>query len=234
MLAQTSRPHTAPVHHTAVVPCAKLPELSSLIPALPAGTPCPRPLFTVTRVPDLRADYISPLVGPDLRAILDPPPTVISLVYTDEKVGDGPLVQHDKYTEVLYTGYLVNGTKFDSDNNPAKPFGFPLGEHRVIPGWDMGLEGMHVGGKRRLFIPYQLAYGDNGRGPIPPKAMLVFDIEVLRQTDAPPAPAPTGPMPRPAPPAANRTTPPAGTAVPPPVHSTTPSTATQPATEPKK
>jgi peptidylprolyl isomerase len=231
------------MHRASEPECAKLPELSPKIPALPPGTPCPKPLFTVTRTTDLHADYISPLVSPDLRKVLDPPPMVISLVYADEKIGSGPLVEHDKNTEVLYTGYLLDGTRFDSSTNPAKPFNFELGAHHVIPGWDMGLEGMHIGGKRRLFVPYELAYGENGRGPIPPKAMLVFDIEVLNQTDAPPAP-PARPMPpRPmmphvppsAPHAPEAKTPPspAGTAAPPPVTSTTPATSTSP-TEPKK
>jgi peptidylprolyl isomerase len=222
-----------------VVACASLPEISSTIPALPAGTPCPRPLFTVTRVSDLHADYISPLVSPDLRAILDPPPVVISLVYADEKVGSGPLVLHDKYTEVLYTGYLPNGTVFDSNTNAAKPFGFVLGAHHVIAGWDMGLEGMHVGGKRRLFVPYQLAYGDRGNPPrIPPKSMLIFDIEVLKQSDfPPPTPSAMRPMPRPVLPATKPATSPAGTAAPPPVTSTTPPASTQPtppSSEPRK
>jgi peptidylprolyl isomerase len=246
LLAQTTKApvhHTSAVHHPAVVECAKLPVLSPKIPALPPGTPCPRPLFTVTRNSDLHADYISPLVSPELRQMLDPPPTVISLVYADEKAGSGPLVEHDKSTQVLYTGYLVDGTAFDSSTNPAKPFSFVLGGHHVIPGWDMGLEGMHIGGKRRLFIPFQLAYGENGRGPIPPKAMLVFDIQVLNQSDAPPAPPagafpPRPPAPR-VPPAAPHAPSPAGTAAPPPVNSTTPATSTQPtqpasSTEPKK
>jgi peptidylprolyl isomerase len=247
VLAQT--PSKSPVHrpaateHHTTVTCAKLPELSPKIPALPAGTPCPKPLFTVTQTPSLHADYISPMVGPDLRKILDPQPIVISLAYVDEKVGSGPLVEHDKETQVLYTGYLVDGTKFDSDTDPAKPYSFALGGHHVIPGWDMGLEGMRVGGKRRLFVPYQLAYGDNGRPPvIPGKSMLIFDIEVLKQTDAAPTPPPGAfqSMPRPVPSAPSRpTTSPAGKAAPPPVSSTTPATSTQPtqpssSAEPKK
>ena len=63
------------------------------------------------------------------------------------------------------------------------------GKRKVIPGWDAGFEGMRVGGKRRLFIPYQLAYGEKGRGKIPPKAELVFDVELMDVQDAPPAEA---------------------------------------------
>ncbi|HEY5380625.1 MAG TPA: FKBP-type peptidyl-prolyl cis-trans isomerase [Acidobacteriaceae bacterium] len=244
--AQATRPavhRTTPVHRPAAVECAKLPELSPKIPALPAGTPCPKPLFTVTQTSSLHADYISPLVSPELRQMLAPAPIVISLVYADEKAGSGPLVEHGKSTDVLYTGYLVDGTTFDSSTDPAKPLSFVLGGHHVIPGWDMGLEGMHIGGKRRLFVPYQLAYGENGRGPIPPKAMLVFDIQVLNQTDAPPAPPAGAVAPRPPaphlPPAAPHAPSPAGTAAPPPVNSTTPATSTQPTQpsstiEPKK
>jgi peptidylprolyl isomerase len=252
LLAQTTPTHTTttaarrPATASTAGACAHLPELSSKIPALPAGTPCPRPLFTVTRVQPIHADYISPLVSPDLRAVLDPPSEVISLVYADVKTGTGPLVEHGKYTDVVYTGYLADGTIFDSNNDRTKPFNFPLGGHRVIPGWDMGLEGMRVGGKRRLFIPYTLAYGEQGRPPkIPPKSMLIFDIEVLNQTAVPPAgalgtqPVPNRPLPRPTPPAgepggavpqgATAPSSPAGAAAPPPVNSTTPSTSTQPA-----
>ena len=89
------------------------------------------------------------------------------------------------YYTVNYTGYLVDGTKFDSSEG-KEPITFPYGAHRVIQGWDTGFEGMHVGGKRRLFVPYQLAYGEAGRPPvIPAKAELVFDVELV-SLQAPP------------------------------------------------
>ena len=88
-----------------------------------------------------------------------------------------------------YTGWLQNGIKFDSSRDslpngtPREPISFPLGSRRVIAGWDTGFEGMRVGGQRRLFIPYQLAYGETGRGEIPPRAPLIFDVELMAVAD---------------------------------------------------
>jgi peptidylprolyl isomerase len=90
---------------------------------------------------------------------------------------------------VHYTGWLRDGTKFDSSRDRSTPFTFVQGRRAVIPGWDAGFEGMRVGGRRRLFIPYQLAYGEKGRNSIPPKSALIFDVELLDVKDAPPAPA---------------------------------------------
>jgi peptidylprolyl isomerase len=122
----------------------------------------------------------------------------IELKYIDAKIGTGELAKPGwKYT-VHYTGWLYNGTKFDSSVDRGTPLDFTQGAHRVIPGWDQGFAGMHVGGKRRLFIPYQLAYGERGSGPIPPKSDLIFDIELIAQSD-PNAPPPTPPAAPPAP-----------------------------------
>ena len=93
-----------------------------------------------------------------------------------------------KVFSVHYTGWLLDGTKFDSSRE-KKPLSFEQGKRKVIPGWDAGFEGMRVGGKRRLFIPYQLAYGEKGRGKIPPKAELIFDVELMDVQDPPPAEA---------------------------------------------
>lgn len=187
--------------------CAKLPDMSPKIPALPAGLPCPKPLYTLTRKPDVVLDYASPLVTPELRATLDEKPTTISLVYVDTKVGTGPLAQPHMFYTVHYTGYLPDGTKFDSSVDRNEPFTFPYGGHRVIAGWDTGFEGMRLGGKRRLFVPYQLGYGDAGHPPvIPARSELIFDVELISQSATQPAPkAP------PAPPASSSpSTPPAG------------------------
>lgn len=107
--------------------------------------------------------------------------------YIDVALGTGKLAEPGKVYSVHYTGWLLDGTKFDSSRNRGKPLSFEQGKRKVIPGWDAGFEGMRVGGKRRLFIPYQLAYGEKGRGKIPPKAELIFDVELMDVTDPPPA-----------------------------------------------
>lgn len=210
--AQTAPVHHAAttVHHTTTVGCAKLPELSPKIPALPAGLPCAKPLYTLTHTPDIHLDYASPLLSPELRATLAGGKTTYSLLYVDTKIGTGPLAQPKKYYTVHYTGYLTDGTKFDSSVDRGEPISFPYGQHRVIAGWDTGFEGMHVGGKRRIFIPYELAYGEAGRPPvIPAKAELVFDVEFIAQGDEMPKPkAPPAPPTPPAPAAAKPATPP--------------------------
>jgi peptidylprolyl isomerase len=101
------------------------------------------------------------------------------LRFIDVKIGDGPEAQPAQEYTVHYTGWLRDGTKFDSSVDRGRPLTFIQGRRMVIGGWDMGFEGMRVGGKRRLFLPYQLAYGEKGRGKIPPKAELIFDVELL-------------------------------------------------------
>ena len=119
------------------------------------------------------------------------PKPLYALRYIDTVIGTGPLAESRKYYTVHYTGWLTDGTKFDSSVDRGTPITFPYGARQVIPGWDTGFEGMHVGGKRRLFIPYQLAYGETGRPPvIPAKADLIFDIELVDQSDTPPQPKP--------------------------------------------
>ena len=111
------------------------------------------------------------------------------LRYIDVKAGDGPAAQPGQEYTVHYTGWLRDGTKFDSSVDRGDPFKFIQGRRMVISGWEMGFEGMKVGGKRRLFLPYQLAYGEKGRGKIPPMAELIFDVELLGVKDVT-APAP--------------------------------------------
>ena len=124
--------------------------------------------------------------------------TEFALRYIEINPGTGPLAQPGERYTVHYTGWLHDGTKFDSSVDRGTPFDFVQGQHHVITGWDEGFEGMRVGGKRRLFIPWELAYGAQGRSPIPPKADLIFDIELINATDpnAPPPPAPSADVPK--------------------------------------
>src|SRR5580700_4495580 len=113
----------------------------------------------------------------------------VTMHYIDIALGTGAPAAPGKQYTVHYTGWLRNGTKFDSSVDRKEPLKFVQGRRLVISGWEVGFEGMKVGGKRRLFIPYQLAYGENGQGAIPPKSELIFDVELLTVTDVPPAPA---------------------------------------------
>jgi len=100
-------------------------------------------------------------------------------LYTqDLLLGTGADIVNGKVARVTYSGWLINGTRFDS-NVGGTPFSFTVGGSQVIAGWDLGLVGMKVGGKRRLVIGSSLGYGRSGSGPIPPNATLVFDVEVL-------------------------------------------------------
>jgi FKBP-type peptidyl-prolyl cis-trans isomerase FkpA len=102
------------------------------------------------------------------------------LKYTDDQVGTGAEAQAGKTVSVHYTGWLTDGTKFDSSKDRGQPFSFPLGAGRVIKGWDEGVAGMKVGGKRTLMIPPDLGYGARGApGAIPPNATLKFEVELL-------------------------------------------------------
>lgn len=133
-----------------------------------------------------------PVVPTNIPAVTAPLKYEFALRYQDITVGTGDLAVVGKVYKVHYTGWLEDGTKFDSSYDRGRPIEFPQGMHRVIPGWDDGFEGMRVGGKRRLFIPWQLAYGEQGRGQIPPRANLIFDLELVDQHDlSAPAPMPT-------------------------------------------
>ena len=106
--------------------------------------------------------------------------TPSGLQYEDLVVGGGPTPQAGQTAVVHYTGWLDNGTKFDSSVDSGRPFEFPLGQGRVIKGWDEGVATMKVGGKRRLLVPPELGYGSQGfPGAIPPNARLTFEVELL-------------------------------------------------------
>jgi FKBP-type peptidyl-prolyl cis-trans isomerase len=109
-----------------------------------------------------------------------PAANVTELQKVDLVVGNGAEAVKGKRVTVHYTGTLTDGSKFDSSVDRGDPFKFNLGAGMVIKGWDEGVAGMKVGGKRKLTIPYQMAYGEEGRPPkIPPKATLIFDVELL-------------------------------------------------------
>ncbi len=103
-----------------------------------------------------------------------------SLAVTDLVIGTGEVATAGSLVTVHYTGSLANGQTFDSSLTRGEPFEFTLGRGAVIAGWDLGLEGMKVGGKRRLVIPPALGYGVADYGPIPGNSTLVFEVELLR------------------------------------------------------
>jgi peptidylprolyl isomerase len=249
--AQTAAPAAkAPVHHAAATAtphttvaakpatCSTdIPPLSPKIPALPAGSPCPKPLYTLTSTPGVKLSYVAPVVNPGLAEELGLDSSSFSLSYVDTKIGAGPLAQPHMWYTIHYTGYLTDGTKFDSSLDRGEPISIDYGKHMVIPGWDTGFDGMHVGGKRRLFIPFQLAYGATAHGPIPARSALVFDVELVSQSATQPAPKtpPAPPTPAAKPGDAKPATPAApapGTTTPaaPASGTTTPAPATPPST----
>jgi peptidylprolyl isomerase len=244
-----AKPHPAATHAAAAAThaCSKLPEISPKVPALPAGLPCAKPLYTILTIPTVKLIDVSPFESPELQDSLGiPAPATITLSYIDTKAGTGELAAPHKWYSMKYHGYLADGTEFDaSDKHPEQgpTFSFhqgpqgPQGQRQVIVGWDTGLDGMRVGGKRRIFIPWQLGYGPNGNPPkIPGKAELIFDVEFVGQSDTEPKP-PTPPTPpaaaapaQPAPTAAPPATEPAATA---PDPSSAPPATAPTSTEPK-
>ncbi|NOX43371.1 MAG: FKBP-type peptidyl-prolyl cis-trans isomerase [Gammaproteobacteria bacterium] len=112
---------------------------------------------------------------------------ITELVIIDQSTGGGPIAEAGKRVHVHYTGWLYNdsaedkkGNEFDSSLSRDKPFVFTLGKKQVIAGWDKGVAGMKVGGKRRLIIPSNMAYGRRGSGSsIPPNSVLLFDVELV-------------------------------------------------------
>lgn len=110
----------------------------------------------------------------------EPITTPSGLKYEDIEAGMGPTAQSGQKAKVHYTGWLTSGQQFDSSKDRNDPFEFTLGVGQVIKGWDEGVQGMKVGGKRKLTIPPDLGYGSRGAGGvIPPNAELIFEVELL-------------------------------------------------------
>ena len=106
--------------------------------------------------------------------------TESGLQYIVLREGSGATPERGQQVNVHYTGWLTDGTKFDSSVDRGEPIAFPIGTGYVIPGWDEGILAMKVGEQRRLIIPFELAYGEAGRLPvIPPRATLIFDVELV-------------------------------------------------------
>ncbi len=167
-VAQTA---ATPAHHAR--PHAAAAKTPAKTPACPAAEP-------------------APALPPGIPPAAGPVQTLFALRYIDMQAGTGDPVTPGEFLTVHYTGWLQsNGAKFDSSLDRGQPITFQQGAHRVIGGWDSGFAGMRVGGKRRLFIPYQLAYGDAGHPPvIPPASDLIFDIELVAASATPPGASP--------------------------------------------
>ena len=156
-------------------------------PAAQEGSPEPSasapPVVEVAPTPVITIEPIAAQPPPDFEETDKPVETTASgLMYIDLEEGTGPMPASGQTVAVQYTGWLVNGTRFDSSWERGTPLTFPIGSGKVIPGWEEGVSTMRVGGKRRLIIPPNLAYGSAGNGPIPPNATIVFDVDLVAIT----------------------------------------------------
>ncbi|MGH7552243.1 MAG: FKBP-type peptidyl-prolyl cis-trans isomerase [Longimicrobiales bacterium] len=152
-------------------PPADEPPAAAAAPTQTCATPVPGAPAGVTV-----AQEYAPALGVDLAQMTR---TDSGLCYQDMQEGTGEVAAAGDSVAVHYTGWLPDGTKFDSSVDRGDPIRFPIGMREVIRGWDEGIVGLKQGAKRKLVIPYDLAYGPEGRPPIPPNATLVFDVELV-------------------------------------------------------
>jgi peptidylprolyl isomerase len=139
---------------------------------LTAGGPCPEPLLASPRAVQARSDAAA-AAGPEVV-------TPSGLRYVDLRVGSGDEAQAGKIVDVQYVGWLGDGTRFDSSRGRDRPFTFRLGAGDALKGWDEGLVGMKVGGRRKLIIPPGLGFGKQGIGSVvPPDSVLYYEFELL-------------------------------------------------------
>jgi peptidylprolyl isomerase len=179
----------------AIAACGRVETGSQPIPTFsPIAAPAEQPAPEATIAPEATAATDAPAATPAADAApapagagpqqIDPSKittTASGLKYADLKVGTGAEATSGKQVSVHYTGWLQNGTKFDSSRDRGEPLQLTLGAGQVIPGWEEGLTGMKVGGQRQLIIPPDLAYGEQGAGGgvIPPTATLIFEVELV-------------------------------------------------------
>ncbi|MFI5311336.1 MAG: FKBP-type peptidyl-prolyl cis-trans isomerase [Gemmatimonadales bacterium] len=146
-----------------------------LVLALPLAA-CSSKSDSVTGPPDIASTTFASALGVNLAASTK---TSSGLYYRDITTGAGAAAATGQHLSVRYTGYFTGGAAFDSNTSAAAPYGFTLGAGQVITGWDQGLVGMHVGGRRQLIIPPSLGYGSSTYQSIPGNSILIFNVDLI-------------------------------------------------------
>ena len=163
----------------------KVTKISGIVLSLAAAVTAQTPNHRTTPVHVPNTNAPTKVVGDGVK-------TESGLQYWDTKVGTGEEAKSGDKVKVHYTGWFISGKKFDSSVDAHQPYSFTLGQGNVIKGWDEGVAGMKVGGKRQLRIPPELAYGEKGfKDIVPPDATLIFDVQLLAVTPAPAKESPT-------------------------------------------